>query len=81
MIAILEQTPAALRDWFIQHDLPGHRAGQIHKWLFQKRAATFDAMTDLSAALRKQLADEFQIWTTQVVQHHTADDGSEKLLL
>lgn len=81
MIPILEQTPAALRDWFIQHDLPGYRAGQIHKWLFQKRAATFEEMTDLSAALRTQLADEFQIWTTQVVQHHTAGDGAEKLLL
>ena len=38
-------------------------------------------MTDLSAALRKRLAAEFQIWTTKIVQHRQSADGSEKLLL
>ncbi len=81
MLPIFEQTPAGLRDWFTERDLPGYRAGQVWKWLFQKRAASFDAMTDLPASLRQRLADEFAIWTTEVVKHHAADDGSEKLLL
>ena len=81
MIPILEQTPAGLRDWFVQNGLPAYRAGQVRKWLFQKRAAGFDEMTDLPVGLRERLAAEFQIWTTQVVKHRQSADGSEKLLL
>jgi 23S rRNA (adenine2503-C2)-methyltransferase len=81
VIPLLEQTPDQLRDWFVQQGLPGYRAGQVRKWLFQKRAAAFDEMTDLPAELRNKLADQFQIWTTQVAQHRQAHDGTEKLLL
>ena len=81
MTPILEQAPDALRDWFAAHNLPAYRAGQVRKWLFEKRAAGFDQMTDLSVALREQLAAEFRIWTTQVVSHRQSADGSEKLLL
>jgi 23S rRNA (adenine2503-C2)-methyltransferase len=78
---ILEQTPDQLRDWCLEHGVPGYRAGQVRKWLLQRRAETFDEMTDLPIELRRQLAEQFQIWTTQVVQHRQAADGSEKLLL
>lgn len=81
MLPILHQTPAELRDWFAQHGLPAYRAGQVRKWLFQKRAAGFEQMTDLGVALREMLANEFQIWTTRIVDHRKADDGAEKLLL
>ncbi len=81
MSPFLEQTLAELRDWFVEHGLPGYRAGQVWKWLFQKRAATFDEMTDLPAGLRQQLREQFQIWTTHVAEHRTAADGTEKLLL
>ena len=82
MIPILEQTPAQLRDWFVQHGLPGYRAGQVRKWLFQKRAAAL-RRDDRPARRRcaSQLAAEFQIWTTRVAQHRKAADGTEKLLL
>jgi 23S rRNA (adenine2503-C2)-methyltransferase len=81
MIPLLEQTSDELRDWLLQNNLPAYRAGQIRKWLFQKRAASFDEMTDLPAALREQLAQTFQMWTSRVAEHRKADDGSEKLLL
>jgi 23S rRNA (adenine2503-C2)-methyltransferase len=81
MTPIFEQTPDQLRDWFVRQGLPAYRAGQVRKWLFQKRAAGFEEMTDLPAELRERLAAEFQIWTTQVAQHRKAADGSEKLLL
>jgi 23S rRNA (adenine2503-C2)-methyltransferase len=81
MIPLLEQTLAELRDWFVAHGLPGYRAGQVWKWLLQKRAASFDEMTDLPAELRQQLHEQFQIWTTHVAEHRTAGDGTEKLLL
>ena len=34
---------------------PSYRAKQIWQWLFQKRAASFAEMTNLSAALRARL--------------------------
>ncbi len=81
MIPLLEQTPEALRDWFAGRGLPGYRAGQVRRWIFQRRAAAFDEMTDLPAELRKCLAETFPIWTTTVAQCKQAADGTEKLLL
>ena len=81
MIPILELSPAELRDWFVRHDLPAYRAGQVRKWLFQKRAAAFEEMTDLPAKLREQLAAECQTFSSTVAEHHKAADGAEKLLL
>ncbi|MCA9270130.1 MAG: 23S rRNA (adenine(2503)-C(2))-methyltransferase RlmN, partial [Planctomycetales bacterium] len=42
---------------------------------------SFDEMTDLGKQLRAELSTAFQIWTTKIVNHSTADDGTEKLLL
>ncbi len=81
MIPLLEQTPDQLRDWFAQHGESAYRAGQVRRWLLQKRAVDFEQMTDLGAALRELLAGEFQIWTTRVAAHHESADGAEKLLL
>ena len=38
-------------------------------------------MTNLPKALRANLADGMRLWTTDVVRHTRADDGTEKLLL
>jgi len=81
MLHLLEQTADRLRDWFVERGLPAYRAVQVRKWLFQKRVAAFEQMTDLPAPLRQQLAAEFQIWTTRVAKHRKAADGTEKLLL
>jgi len=64
-----------------EQGLPAFRGRQIRQWLFEKRAAEFQAMTDLPAKLRAELAAEFRIWTTQIARHSQADDGTEKLLL
>lgn len=37
-------------------------------------------MTDLPEALRAELAEEYQIWTSRVAAHKKDDDGTEKLL-
>ena len=78
---ILQQTLAELQAWLVERSLPGYRAAQVWKWLFEKRAAGFDKMTDLPQAVRGQLAEAFGIWTTHIAVHRKADDGTEKLLL
>ena len=81
MLDLLEQTPQQLREWFAGRGLPAYRAAQVRRWLFENRAVEFERMSDLPRSLRSQLAEEFQIWTTRVVAHRKADDGTEKLLL
>ena len=54
---------------------------QARKWLFEKRARDWEAMTDLPRALREQLAAEFCIWSSEVAVHRQDSDGTEKLLL
>ena len=58
-----------------------YRADQIRKWIFGKRVADFDSMTDLSAGLRKKLAESFAIFSSRVSRHQISQDGTEKLLL
>lgn len=64
-----------------RHALPGYRVKQIYRWLFEGRAADWDAMSDLPKALRGKLAEELTLWKTSVARHTAADDGTEKLLL
>jgi 23S rRNA (adenine2503-C2)-methyltransferase len=67
--------------WLAQGGVPRYRGEQIRKWLFARRAATWDAMTDLPKSLRSDLADHWQLWTSEIVRHTKAEDGTEKLLL
>jgi len=78
---LLDTTSADLRQWLAAHGHPGYRAAQIERWVLENRAADFAAMSDLPVELRQQLASEFQIFTSQIVSHRQADDGTEKLLL
>src|SRR5207248_1160282 len=63
-----------------QGDRP-FRADQIRKWIFGKRVGDFESMTDLSAGLRKKLAESFVIFQSRVARHQISQDGTEKLLL
>ena len=49
--------------------------------MFEGRAESFEAMSDLPKALRAELAAEFQLWTSKVARHLQSADGTEKLLL
>ncbi len=77
----LDSEKGGLRDWLAERGHPAYRLRQIRDWLYERRAAEFSEMTDLPAALREELAAEFCLWTSRVVKHTQADDGTEKLLL
>ena len=65
----------------LEHDQRPYRAAQIRKWIFEKRAGSWEQMTDLPRGLREQLAAEFDIWSAEIAVHRKDDDGTEKLLL
>jgi 23S rRNA (adenine2503-C2)-methyltransferase len=78
---LLDLTLDDLKAWLKEAGLPTYRAAQIRKWIFEKRAGSFDEMTDLPRDLRERLAGEFAIFTSTICAHQHADDGTEKLLL
>ena len=71
---------AELSAWLDSRGLPAYRADQIRRWVFRKGATSFDAMTDLSGALRQALAGEFVVGSLTVQQSLGSRDGSVKYL-
>ena len=58
-----------------------YRAKQVAEWLYAKRVKDFDAMTNLPAALRAQLAEQFSFDALEVVRVLGAEDTTRKFLL
>ena len=54
------------------------RANQIYQWLWQKRATTFDEMTNLSLSLRKTVEDNFVINAIQLKEAQKSSDKTIK---
>ncbi|HRN57017.1 MAG TPA: 23S rRNA (adenine(2503)-C(2))-methyltransferase RlmN [Agriterribacter sp.] len=54
------------------------RANQVHEWLWQKHAHSFDAMTNLSRALRTRLSEDFSLPALQVDITQVSADGTIK---
>jgi 23S rRNA (adenine2503-C2)-methyltransferase len=50
-------------------------------WLWERRATTFEAMTDLPRPLRERLVEEFETGLPEVVRKTEAEDGAAKFLL
>lgn len=78
---ILNLPPDALTARLAALGMPRFRTRQIHEWIFQKRAASFDQMTNLSLLDRQRLREQFVIFTSTMVRQQTATDGTEKILL
>ncbi len=59
---------------------PPYRARQVWQWLFQKRASSFTAMTNLPAPFRNRLDEEFTISRLAVRRRLESADGTVKFL-
>jgi 23S rRNA (adenine2503-C2)-methyltransferase len=59
---------------------PKFRAKQIWEWLYDKRAASFDAMTSLPKTLRERLMAETTLGTLQLETEQESHDGTLKRL-
>ena len=66
-----------LRDW----GEPAFRARQIARWALRHCATSFEEMTDLPAALRPRLAEEWTLAPPPVLAETRADDGSTSKVL
>ncbi len=57
-----------------------YRVDQILDWTYGKLAVSFEEMTNLSAALRTGLAEEYEVNAVKALKTHRAGDTTEKLL-
>jgi 23S rRNA (adenine2503-C2)-methyltransferase len=78
---LLPESWKSLPAWLAEEGQPAFRARQIRHGVFVRRAADVASLTDLPKSLRQRLAEEFVLFTSRVVQHRQAPDGTEKLLL
>ncbi|HEY8671342.1 MAG TPA: 23S rRNA (adenine(2503)-C(2))-methyltransferase RlmN [Terriglobales bacterium] len=59
---------------------PAYRAKQITDWLYKKRVSSFAEMTDLPAAARARLAEDFCFAQPEVVRVLGSKDTTQKFL-
>ena len=67
---------ACLKEW----GAPAYRAGQVLDWLYKRRVASWDAMTNLPKPLRAKLAETFSLHVLELVRKQGAADTTQKFL-
>ena len=60
MKSLLGMSLVELQDVVAQHNMPKFTAKQLVDWLYRKRIATFDEMTNLSKQTRQILAENYE---------------------
>lgn len=78
-LAALERP--ALEDLLATRGVERFRARQIFRWIWRKGVTDIAGMTDLSRALREQLAREVVVSTPVVEQRDVSVDGTTKFVL
>ena len=78
---LLGLEPEALRAFFASLGEKSFRAGQVLQWIHQYGVDDFDAMTNLSKALRTRLQEMADIRAPEIALDQQAADGTRKWLL
>lgn len=78
---LLGLAPAVMQDYFAELGEKPFRAGQVLQWIHQYGVDNFDAMTNLSKALRQRLQDSAEIRGPEIALDQVAADGTRKWLL
>lgn len=73
-------TLPGLRDLVASLGMPAFSAGQIARWLYQKRATSIDMMTDLSVKNRQKLSEVAEVGLRAPVAEARSTDGTVKYL-
>ncbi|MES1167755.1 MAG: 23S rRNA (adenine(2503)-C(2))-methyltransferase RlmN, partial [Oleiharenicola lentus] len=79
--SIYGETLESLTAMLTAHGHPVFRARQILEWLYKKRVAKWEEMTNLSRPLRTWLAETFELESTAFVLTKQSEDVTDKLLL
>ena len=80
-VNLLDLDPAALERHVAAMGEKPFRARQLLRWMHQRGAADFEAMTDIARDFRAKLAAGSCIAVPDIVGDRTAEDGTRKWLL
>lgn len=69
-----------LRNVVAELGMPRFAAGQIARWLYQKRVTDIESMTDLSKSARQRLAENYTVGREQPKAAACSKDGTVKYL-
>lgn len=78
--ALTGQSPDSLSTWLKDAGEPAFRAAQILEWVWKKKVTSYDAMTNLPAALRAKLPDSFRLTALTHSQTQGSADTTRKFL-
>jgi len=59
---------------------PAYRIDQVLEWIYQRRAATWDTMTNLPKSLREQLKQSYTLTALELIRKQGSRDTTEKFL-
>jgi 23S rRNA (adenine2503-C2)-methyltransferase len=77
---IRSQTVEELQAQFRLWTQPGYRVKQLLDWVYGRRVTTWEAMTNLPAALREQLRNHYSISALELIRLQGARDTTLKFL-
>ncbi len=80
MTTLLGLSLAELQAFCLEQGFPKFTARQLCDWIYQKRVADFDAMTNLSLKTRARLSEIATVGRTQPIDCQTSADGTKKYL-
>jgi 23S rRNA (adenine2503-C2)-methyltransferase len=80
-VNLLGLTAEELTQWLEGLEQRPFRARQLMRWLYQRHVLDFDAMTDLSQDLRRQLGSLASLDVPRVISAQQSGDGTRKWLL
>ncbi|MFP6867160.1 MAG: 23S rRNA (adenine(2503)-C(2))-methyltransferase RlmN [Roseibacillus sp.] len=78
--SLFSQTPGDLSALLEELGEPSYRGTQILEWLWQKRTASLDAMSNLPTALREKLGERYTLQTLSHAKTQGSDDSTRKFL-
>ena len=73
-------TREELEKQFAVWEQPAYRAAQLLEWLYPRRAASWEAMSNLPKALREKLRGNFTLQTLELVRKQGSHDTTQKFL-
>ncbi|HPG26073.1 MAG TPA: 23S rRNA (adenine(2503)-C(2))-methyltransferase RlmN, partial [Myxococcota bacterium] len=79
--SLKDYSRTALRERFAARGWPAYRADQVMDWLYRSDVDSIEAMTNLPATLRSEIAEAFDVGGLEVETTRTSVDGTQKLLL
>ena len=81
MINLYGMEMKKLQALMVERNQKPFRAVQLYTWIYEKRATSFDEMSDISLRFREELKSDFCLELPKIHTKQVSSDGTIKLLL